>query len=109
MSRFITENEKVALPNNDWVEVRKLSYEELMGLSPSEDEKDVLKRIQKNVELLKAVILKWNFTLDDGSAVPCTPENIAKLDVKTINELIAAIRKTYAPDEKKSMQSGNQS
>lgn len=102
MSRFITENEKATLPNGDWVELKKLSYEELLGITPSDDEKNMLERIKKNIELLKKVIVKWNFLTDDKVEVPCTPENIAKLDVKTVNELMIVVRKTYAADEKKS-------
>ena len=105
MSRFLSDKSRLTLPDGSWIEVKKMSFEDFMLNSPLETD-DVKTKAAKNVEFLKKSIVAWDFKLDDGTDVECTPNTIEQLDMKSMIEIITEIQALYAPSKKKEMQSG---
>ena len=100
MSRSILDTPaRITLAAGDWIEIKKLSYAELLAFSPDpSDKKD--RDTSKDMGLLKKAIVAWNFTFNDGTLIPCTPEQIDLLDVSTILELTNIIAQAYVPEKK---------
>lgn len=103
--RFVSNNVKrIDLSDGDWVDIKEqLSFEDFSkvfeGQSiPSEPSPSVA------IPLLKAALIDWSFEDGGGRKIPCSPENIGKLDASTVLELVEPIIGNYTP-EKKSSQS----
>lgn len=99
MSRFINEElKKISLSDDEYVEVlSEMSVDELEKIQAAEEKTD----IQKSIVLLAAVVKNWNFLDKDGKPVPCTEENVRKLNIDTIASILQEINNIYNLDKKK--------
>lgn len=99
-----TRAKKIDLSDGDWVEVKEtLGWEESQPLLKRFKAGDT----QAIIDLLKLVVLNWSFS-DGENVVPYTPENLNKLELKTVEELAPFLMALYLP-EKKSSQTSEQS
>lgn len=85
------------LGDGDWIEVRETlgwkEFEPLQGLFQTNPNKAVL-------ELLKMVLKKWSFMDNNGKVVEINDDNIANLDLKTMNEIGEIVKPLYFPEKK---------
>lgn len=110
MSRFISDKLiQIDLGNGDFIKVKEaLSYEKYAEIYKdfnSESQESILQTIPA---LLKAVLIEWSFTDENFVIVPCTAENIAKLETRTVLEIYPLIVSLYQPKKKDSNQSDAQ-
>lgn len=102
MSRFISDKTKrVELAGGDWVEIKaSLPYTTFIEVFGNADQKDQAKNLNLSMPLLRAALVAWSFKDDAGVEVPCTFENIEKLDTQTILELLEPVILSYVPEKK---------
>lgn len=101
MSRFVT-NETIKIPfdNEEWVEIKKeLSYKDLEPFVTMQ-QKGGGEQTKHMIGLLVAAIKSWNFKDENGADVPASKENIEKLNIATITELVEKITTQYFPEKK---------
>lgn len=94
MSRFVDNRlEKLELPNGDWIKVKsQLSFAEIQNIQINNVENT--NDISIGMSMVMALIQDWNFKDDDGKLVECNNENILKLDLASVNEIIEACQPT---------------
>lgn len=95
---------KVALPSTEESEVEihtNLVYGEVEQIYAS-DKTDLAKAI----DVLVALIVRWNLTDENGLSLPITAETIKKFDIGDVSFLLS--QTDFADAEKKSILSGGQ-
>lgn len=81
--------ERLELTGGLYVDIRKaISFEEWE------------KAIKSDIAVLQSSIVAWNFTDKDGLDVPCTAENIAKLNSKVTSPIAMKCLQMYMPLKK---------
>lgn len=110
MSYFITDKPtKIFLDDEkiDYVEIKKLSWEEFQNSLPDESEPNAKIRRESNFKFIQNSIVGWNLKDDGNIEIPFTPENFMKLDMKILTFLIQEIRfKQYGLEKKSDKPSG---
>lgn len=101
MSRFINKKPiRISLNKDEWVEVKKPSYEEFTQLSEGLKEDDRKTQMEFGIKLLRQTIVNWNFRDEEGNEVPFDKSLINDLDVPTIAELTEKIQSIILPEKK---------
>lgn len=110
MSRFIDDRpQRLSISPTEWIEVKNLSYEHVQELLEKlSDKEKKTERALEQIKFLKAMVVGWNFTKDDGAAVPYTEDMIDKLDFRTIVAMTKATNNFLFPSKKKQTPSGEQ-
>ena len=101
MSRFISQKTKrINLNDSEYIDVvEKIDYESYLGIVGLMDLKNGIV-LPAFMPLLKKVVVGWNFKDDDGIDVPCTPENISKLDAISLIDIANLLMPIYTPEKK---------
>ena len=109
-NRFINNKVfRIDLDGGDWIEIKdEISFAEYREFLAESDygKGDILK---STVPFLKKCIVAWGFADAEGEIVEVTPENIDKLNARTVLELTPAVFGHYNPEKKSSEPSGQTS
>jgi len=102
MSRFISNlSEKIELGNEEFIEVRKsIPFAEMEPVMLLIDSSNEIANIKIALPLLKAAVVGWNLKDDEGNAVEFSKENIDKLNMQTILEVLPKLTEMYFPKKK---------
>lgn len=102
MSRFISQKTKrIELSATEWIELKEaLSYNELLPVASIINPTDIGSNAKIALPLLKVAIVAWNLKDGEGADMPCTHENIDKLDSATVLELLPTVTLLYFPEKK---------
>lgn len=97
LSFISDETERIELDEGTWVEVKKqISYEEYLSvLGDFKEESSNAEKAGVAIKLLQKVVVAWS-----EASVECTPENIKKLDIPTVNAIVGRVMEIYNPEKK---------
>ena len=84
------ETQRVELPDGEWVDIPKaFTFEMQQQFTPKTKDADVREISQK---LLLNAIKAWSAKDENGVQLPITPENINKLDVRVVSEILNRVQ-----------------
>lgn len=87
---------RIELKDGDWIEVKEtIGWQEFEPIQAEFKSKGP----GAIINLLKLVLKAWSFT-DGEKEVPCTPENIEKIEIRTIEEVSLPLMELYLPEKK---------
>lgn len=101
-NRFTSNAKKrIALSDGDWVDIKEgLSFEEFRKIFTLYNPTDQSKNMEIAIPMLKMTLLDWSFMDPNNVKMPCTPENIEKLNVETVMEILQPVISNYLPEKK---------
>ena len=80
----------IDLGDGDWVKVpEQVSYEFMTDLYDTPALQNA-SNSRRSIHLLSSIIKEWNLK-ENGVDVPVTPENVARLDVATVNTIMTVV------------------
>jgi len=106
MYRFVDDNElqRVNMGDGDWIEIpAKLSYGFVSQFGDMKKEGGTL-AMEKVMGFLVKLVKNWSFkaTKDGDEIAPINEENIKRLDIVTLNAMVAAITPLMTVEKKDS-------
>ncbi len=102
MSRFVSDKtRRITLKNSDgsqsedWVDIReRFSFQHVIDSSGEDG-------LKAGLQLLEKAIVAWNLKDESGIDAPVTKENILRLDMDTVGELIKEVNASINVNDKK--------
>lgn len=93
--------QQIDMGDGDWIRIpARLSYG---FVSQFGDMKGAGEGAEKVIGFLAKLVREWNFALKDGTPAPVTEDNIRRLDIATINAMVAAITPLMTVEKKDSV------